>query len=79
MSRDAHQTIIQLVKKESVVLLDFHKIQFFDKRGYIIFLEILSTSQRILEFVSNILRKKIYNIHTNPDGSTYRVSKIIYY
>ena len=20
-----------------------------------------------------------YNIHTNPDGSTYRVSKIIYY
>ena len=60
MSRDAHQTIIQLVKKESVVLLDFHKIQFFDKSGYIIFLEILSTSQRILEFVSNILRKKIY-------------------
>ena len=60
MSRDAHKTIIQLVKKESVVLLDFHKIQFFDKSGYIIFLEILSTSQRILEFVSNILRKKIY-------------------
>ena len=60
MSRDAHQTIIQLVKKESVVLLDFHKIQFFDKSGYIIFLEILSTSQIILEFVSNILRKKIY-------------------
>ena len=60
MSRDAHQTIIPLVKKESVVLLDFHKIQFFDKSGYIIFLEILSTSQRILEFVSNILRKKIY-------------------
>ena len=58
MSRDAHQTIIQLVKKESVVLLDFHKIQFFDKSGYIIFLEILSTSQRILEFVSNILRKR---------------------
>ena len=51
MSRDAHQTIIQLVKKESVVLLDFHKIQFFDKSGYIIFLEILSTSQRILECV----------------------------
>ena len=60
MSRDAHQTIIQLVKKESVVLLDFHKMQFFDKSGYIIFLEILSTSQGILEFVSNILRKKIY-------------------
>ena len=60
MSRDAHQTIIQLVKKESVVLLDFHTIQFFDKSGYIIFLELLSTSQRILEFVSNILRKKIY-------------------
>ena len=60
VSRDAHQTIIQLVKKESVVLLDFHKIQFFDKSGYIIFLNILSTSQRILEFVSNILRKKIY-------------------
>ena len=60
MSRDSHQTIIQLVKKESVVLLDFHKIQFFDKSGYIIFLEILSTSQKILEFVSNILRKKIY-------------------
>ena len=73
VSWDAHQTIIQLVKKESVVLLDFHKIQFFDKSGYIIFLEILSTSQRILEFVSNILRKKdihTYNIHTNPDGST---------
>ena len=62
MSRDAHQTIIQLVKKESVVLLDFHKIQFFDKSGYIIFLEILSASHRILEFVSNILRKKIYII-----------------
>ena len=60
MSRDAHQTIIQLVNKESVVLLDFHKIQFFNKSGYIIFLEILSTSQRIFEFVSNILMKKIY-------------------
>ena len=57
---------------------------FPDKSGYIIFLEIFSTPQRINlipEFVSNILMKRIYipTICTNPDGSTYRVSKIIYY
>ena len=62
MSRDAHETIIQLVKKESIVLLDFHKIQFFNNSGNIIFLEILSTSQRILELVSNILRKNMYTL-----------------
>ena len=58
--------------------------RFPDKSGYIIFIEIFSTSQRInliLEFVSNILMTRIYaqTICTNPDGSTYRISKIIYY
>ena len=79
LHRDAHQTIIQLVRKECVLLLDFHKIQFFDKSGYIIFLQILSDSQRILECVSNIWIKMIYTIDTIPDGSRYRVSKIILY
>ena len=57
---------------------------FPDNSVFIICLEIFSTSQRINlipEFVSNILIKRIYipTICTHPDGSTYRLSKIIYY
>ena len=73
MSRDAHQTTIQLVKKESVVLRQkwLHHIP----------IDFVNITKNTRVCIKHFEEKDIhtYNIHTNPDGSTYRVSKIIYY
>ena len=82
MSRDAHQTIIQLAKEGRCSTLGFPQDPVLRQKWlHHIPRDFVNITKNTRVCIKHFEEKDIhtYNIHTNPDGSTYRVSKIMYY
>ena len=80
MYLDVNQTTNQLVKKEGAVRLDFLWIKPIARIGFIILQDIFENITRNTRVCIKHFEEKdvhTFDLHTNYDGSTYRVSYVI--